>query len=295
MSYIKDFCLKYEYPIDAVEELESAYKKLEGSEAFSEFRECIAAYEADYNFDEKPIFEKIAAMSEKVGIHQYTLQLLYLISLTPHLKKLYEREGISDFIYDGSVLDLKWKLNECHKIFGIWGVSTTWGIGFFKLILFALGRLQFNIYYFNNDLFPPEDMGVLGEPFIGIHIPSCGPLNYEECLKSYDMAAEFFSKRYNLKRIVFGCRSWLVSRDNALMLPPDSNIVKFLSDFKVLKVIIDKENKCYRCMFPIPEFPEDVSTLPQETGLQRAFVKRLMEGHSINEAFGVFEYKKDKM
>ena len=118
MSYIKDFCLKYEYPIDAVEELENAYKKLEGSEAFSEFRECIAAYEADYNFDEKPIFEKIAAMSAKVGIHQYTLQLLYLISLTPHLKKLYEREGISDFIYDGSVLDLKWKLNECYKIFG---------------------------------------------------------------------------------------------------------------------------------------------------------------------------------
>lgn len=58
MSYIKDFCLKYEYPLDAVEELENAYKKLEGSEAFSEFQECIAAYEADYNFDEKTDFRE---------------------------------------------------------------------------------------------------------------------------------------------------------------------------------------------------------------------------------------------
>lgn len=58
----------------------------------------------------------------------------------------YEEKGIDLSIYHASMLDLKWKLMETNRVYGIWGVHCgDWFRPFFQAERFALGRLQFEV------------------------------------------------------------------------------------------------------------------------------------------------------
>ena len=60
------------------------------------FEECVSVYKQNTVFDRGPIFEKIGGLSEKTGIHKYTLDLVYLIMLVPHMKVVYEENGLTE-------------------------------------------------------------------------------------------------------------------------------------------------------------------------------------------------------
>lgn len=294
MSYIKEFCQKYEYEPDAVDFLEEAYQILKNNEeAFEIFNLCIEEYEKNIEFNHEPIFEKIRSLSKITGLHDFTLELIYMISLTPHLKELYIKENLPEDIYDASVCDLKWKARECKDNYGVWGMFVGWWtIGFFKLKRFAIGRLQFNMREFPHNMSANGLSFAEGEKYIDVHIPSSGRLDYDECQSAYKRAAEFFSKRYGMKNIIFGCRSWLLSPDNEKILPEKSNILKFMKDYTVLEIDIDPENSNLWRIFNKMKMPEDVSMLPEDTSLRKSFKKWLQKGNTINAAFGVIIYDK---
>lgn len=292
MSYIKDFCQKYDFEIDAIEFLEEAYQILQAnSTSFETFNECVALYEDDINFEYEPISEKIRALDEMTDLHGYTLELLYLISLAPHLRHLYMKENIPEDIYASSVCDLKWKAKECLENYGVWGIFVGWWtIGFFQMKRFAIGRLQFNMREFPYDMSANRLSFVQGQEYIDVHIPSSGPLNYDECQIAYKRAANFFTNRYGLKNIVFGCRSWLLSPDNKKILPESSNILKFMKDYTILEEKKDISNSNLWRIFNVMKMPESTAMLPNDSSLRRAFIKWLEDGNTINTAFGVIIY-----
>lgn len=292
MSYIYEFCQKYQYETDATLFLEDAYLNLKNNEeAFKVFNLCVESYEQNIEFDCFPIFEKIRALNKSTGIHEYTLELIYMICLTPHMRKMYIKENLPEDIYDASVCDLKWKAKECKDNYGVWGIFVGfWTIGFFNLKRFAIGRLQFNLGEFSHDMSANGLHFSKGEKYIAVHIPSSGPLNYDDCQESYKRAAEFFKKRYGLDSIVFGCGSWLLSPDNEKILPSKSNILKFMRDYTILEVTEDPENSNLWRIFNVMKMPEKPSMLPNDSSLRRSFINWLEDGNTINIAFGVFLY-----
>ena len=129
-----------------------------------------------------------------------------------------------------------------------------------------------------------------GDQYIETHIPSGRPLVHEECRLSYDRAAEHFKNIFGDKPIIFGCNSWLLSPNNRKILPETSNILKFMDDYEILEPAKDEKNSNLWRIFSVEELPANLDDLPQNTSVQRAFVKWLKEGNTIDRAFGAFIY-----
>ena len=224
MNNIERLCRKIEMPEEECEVLGAAYLKIvENKSVYDGFEECVSVYKQNTVFDRGPIVEKIEGLSEKIGIHKYTLDLVYLIMLVPHMKVVYEENGLTEEVSNDSVLDLKWKSEECKSVFGVWGISVGgWTLDFFMLKRFAFGRLQFNLGGFKSDYSISGVNVKSGNPYIETHIPPGRPLVHEECRLSYERAAEHFKNIFGYKPIIFGCNSWLLSPNNCKMLPETS-------------------------------------------------------------------------
>jgi len=292
MGCIKDLCEAFDFPDDCVKFLDKAYLSLiENEQAREVFFDQVSLYENDYEFDDKPVFEQIEALSEKVGIHKYTLDLLYMLCLVPHLRELYIEKGIDLRIFHDSVCDLIWKAKECKSVYGVWGIFVGWWtMGFFKMKRFSLGRLQFNLLRFDDDFLLPDLKIQAGDLYIDTHIPSSGPLRHDDCIESYQKAAEFFKDYFIGKPVIFGCNSWLLSSNNYDILPPESNIITFMKDYTILKEMKDPTNSNLWRIFSVIQMPVNVEMLPQDTSLRRAFVQWLKVGNTIDTAFGIIVY-----
>ena len=292
MSAVSDFCRDWDLPKEAIKSLESAFSVLREGPGWSVFESSIAVYKENMEFDHMPVFEEIESLREKTGIHPYTLDLLYLICLVPLLKQRYLEQHLPlEFFYD-SVSDLKWKAIECKNVYGVWGIFVGWWtIGFFKCRRFGIGRLQFNKRTFQKSYDVSGIRVREGDLYLDTHIPSGSPLLYEQCRESYRRAAEFFKDDFENGTVLFGCRSWLLSPNNRLILPPSSHILSFMQDYLILEEEQDEKNGNLWRIFNTFSMPDDPEKLPQETSLQRAFVRWLKAGKSIDSAFGVFPWK----
>lgn len=293
MQYIRQFCEKYGFSPDATESLSDAYTRLKSnSQAYATFRSLIHAYEDNYLFDHTPVFAAIEGLQPLIGVHKYTLDLIYLIALTKHLKHLYQIEKIPDEIYDASVCDLKWKAKECKNVYGVWGIFVGWWtIGFFKLKLFAIGRLQFELGHFPYSVQDAKLAIPEGTPYINVHIPSSGPLDYSACRVSYSQATSFFKQRYGLSQIYFGCKSWLLAPSLKDILPDNSRILAFQSDYRIIALEEDSNYRNLVRVFGIRKLPENIHDLPADTSLRRSLKEQIIAGKTIENALGIFLYE----
>lgn len=289
MNVIEEFCKKYDFPSDAAEYLSDAYKTvLKDKESFGIYSKWVDAYKENYDFDSEPIFAEIERMGKAIGIKPYTLDLIYLISLMPYLKELYDERGIGDDAYDGLVFELKSKSRECYDVYGYYGIFVAWWtIGFFNLKRFGFKRLQFNKQLFDRDIECDGFSFKKGDMYILVHIPSGKPLDRDECLKSYKKAYDFYKNDFGGKPVVFGCYSWLMSSNNPKMLPKSSNILKFMSDYKVICDWKDEKNQNLWRIFNTFELPEKIDDLPADTSLRRAVRDWLKNGNTIDIGFGI--------
>lgn len=297
IEYLSQFCCKYDYPSEAIECFEDSFKTLCKNDAeFAVFISQIALYEEEHKRDFTAIFEEQVKIAKKIGIHPFTLQMLYLIFLTPHLKELYTQNGYSDFVFDSSVLDLKWKLFECKKVYNIWGIFVAWWtIGFFTLGRFGMGRLQFNprpcpYTYENGDLIVHKN-----DITLDTHIPSSGHLLREEYLESYRLAEEFFSSHFVNRPTIFNCHSWLLSPENEKFLPKNSRILEFARDYTIIDSKPDPTNSNSWRIFNTMKQYENPEDYPQENTLQKAVVEWLKKGNNIGQGYGLIFYKNGKI
>jgi len=250
-------------------------------------RELLAAYAENYETDYRTeILDRAEEISRITGLHSYTVALLVFICMTKHLQTLYREKGLDQQIYVDSVLDLKWKLEECKAVKGICGTFVAhWFAGFFRLSRFALGRLQFELKtarcdYNKNGIRLEKDKSTV----INVHIPRTGtPLDPESCDKAYAAAREFFKNQVG-EHCPFVCNSWLLYPENKDILPPYLNTYRFLSEYDIIDWGVNDGRDLWR-LFDTEE--KDPDKLPVDGTLRRCYAAHLKNGGAVGWGYGV--------
>ena len=290
-TYIYEICKELEFPAEAAEVMQAAWKQLEEANCAAVYDTIVKEYRCDIHRDLKLALKEVDEAAEKAGVHRYSGELLLFLLLAEPLREYYEKRGLPMQIWHDSCMDLHWKLMECRRVYGIWGSFVAWWFPrFFEMTCFALGRFEFELIDFPEEyeeagLKKPENMPKV----INVHIPSCGKLNREDYLKSYDQAAEFFADAFPGEEIAFVCESWLLFEGHKEMLPADSGIVGFLSDYECF---LQKESEEDLWRIFHREWDGNAEALPEDTGLQKAYKKLLLEGKKPGFGYGIFFRKK---
>ena len=295
LSYIKEICTRYDYPKGSFEALEKAYISINNTPSASElFFKWLSAYEKDEINDDsdwKSFLSESEEAARLCGESEYTVQLLLLILMSPHMKELYKRAQIDEEVFYDSLGDLKWKLLECIRMHGIIGIFVAhWNIKFFQMTIFSLGRLQFEIKKFG------KEFSVCGVDIhsdttvIGVHIPSSGRFVRSEYLESYARAEKFFSHLFPEGKTIFICSSWLLFPEHKVMLPETSGIRIFAEDYSLVEAYYSKPmSRPWPIFYEKQNSPAD--ELPTNTSLERAYAERYKKGLPSGSALGVIIYK----
>ena len=239
---------------------------------------------------------ELAEALEQAG-PDYGRQMMLLVGCLPELRRRYEAAGLEDELFWAMMMDLKYKLMECHTVKGQWGTFVgRWFDWHYKMKRFALGRLQFEVKEWHREE-PYERAGVKvqkGDAVINMHIPSAGPLTRSLRMDAYRRAYAFFADCYYDGKLVLTCHSWLLDPVYATFLPEHSNVVDFQRDFDIYDVEkVDNFGDAWRIFGAAGDQPVDQSNaaeLPRETSMQRAFADFLAAGGQTGEGHGVIVF-----
>lgn len=292
-AYIQNLMMQLNFPSDAKKTFVEVFDCISNDIVASARFSCILQqYDNSENCSYSHMLADVKAIGEDLGIHEYTISLLLFICMSEKLRCRYSVRGIDDSIYFNSLLDLRYKLEECRLLYGVNGSFVAWWFsGFFNLTRFALGRLQFEIvateesYEINGITIPAKSKA------INVHIPRTGTkLDHQEVLESYRLAAKMFSDVFQMQPVVFTCYSWLLDPWNLTVLSPTSNLAAFCNDFKVVEVGnydgYDEMWRLFDCLCT-----EDTSILPKDSSLRRAYVDRIDRGEPVAWGRGLFIYQ----
>jgi hypothetical protein len=288
-EYLEGFMTEFSYPNEAICELLSAYDALNVTE---ELGALIAEYENSYDIDYTDALKRVRVLSERVGVHAYTGELLLYLCYTRALRRYYAEAGISDDVYLATVLDLRYKLDECRCVYGIYGSFVAyWFAGFFKLERFALGRLQFELIPLGVNYECDTASLKADSRVINVHIPRSGVRMDRDSIKeAYRLAAEFF-RPYLGEDIAFVCNSWLLFPRHNEMLSESSNIRRFIGDYQLVS---SGEYKDYSELWRLFDmnYNGDPTLLPSDTSLRRAYVDLIKRGEPTGWGRGIMIYDK---
>ena len=116
-NYLQSFFENFEYEPSDAEYLLSAYDRIMGREdTRMVWEEAIKIYERDMRCDFDLIISLAADVAQRLDMHRYTAELLIFICLSKRLREIYIERGIDLSIFQKSMLDLKYKLDECKAV-----------------------------------------------------------------------------------------------------------------------------------------------------------------------------------
>ena len=287
-NYLYDFLKKCEYSESDIAFLTATHETIASHpEASALWEQAIALYRENIHCDFKKILSLANRAAEILSIHKYTAELLIFLCLTQRLREEYEKRGVDVKIFDDTVLDLKYKNEECKLVKGIVGSFVAeWFFKFFDMTRFALGRLQFQIIDFAHSY---EKDGVTLMPetkVIDVHIPrSLQPLDEKSCDKAFAQAKAFFANEIG-DICAFVCHSWLLYPEHETMLSHESNVYRFMKRFDIIKSGYSHSKGDLWRLFDTDE--KDPEKLPANTSMRRAYVNHLKNGGKVGWGFGVF-------
>lgn len=290
-KYLEEFFETCNFGKEPSEVLLSAFDKIaENAEWAKSFLEIVSRYDGEeVNIDYANVDKSALEIAEASGIHKYTVTLLVYAAMTRRLRERYIERGIDLEIFKKSMMDFKYKLDECMLVKGVVGnFVSSWEAGFLKLRLFGLGRLQFEIVPLGENITLDGVELSADSPAINIHIPRSGePFDRESVLASYRMAKEFFADTFVGKRTLFVCSSWLLWREHLNMLKEGSNIRAFIGDFTIIKEKTYPDYTEIWRLFDV-EYDGDPDHLPADSTLRRKYIEHIKSGKPTGSAKGVF-------
>ncbi len=289
-EYIEQFFKRFDYPAPAVDTLMKAYDTVQSD---TEAKEIFEGYLNDYigntHCDFGAQIRGCGDLARRLPLCAYTLQLLLFICHSRHALSLYRAAGLDEQIWHDSMLDLKYKLDECYAVYGIWGSFVcSWFPGFFTLNRFALGRLQFEWdtlgkAYQGQGVSLPE-----GTRVVNMHIPRSGePLDAARCDDAFARAVAFYTPQLQKgEPLVFICSSWLLYPEHERILPAHSNIRGFMHRFDIYRSGISGGDHpdLWRLFDTMEKHPD---RLPTDSSLRRAYVAHLKNGGKTGWGCGV--------
>ncbi len=295
-AYLTEFFKLFDYPVEAREAFMLAYRKIDASaNAAPRFQALIKAYDEGIKMDYSAAIKEMGELSEKAGVIHFTGELLLFICLSRRLREYYRAQGIADEIWYNSMLDLKYKAEECQLMYGVWGTFVAfWYKGFFNMTRFGFGRLQVETKKFDKTY---KSRGVQLMPdslVLGVHIPRSGePMTKERIHEAYRMAAAFFKPQFGDAPIVFHASTWLFFKKHEEMLKPTSNIYQFMKEYD----IYEQGNYAdYTEVWRLFDkfYAGDPNEMPADSSLRRAYIELMKRGEPIGWGKGVLVWENQK-
>ena len=279
-----------EYPKQTIDFVIDTYKKVCDNERANRlFHDALNLYEKQL----MPVWNWALTSAERVaneiGVHKFVGHFVFTLCATKHINKFYEQKGMPEGCFRGFLNDIKIKWSECvmvHKMDGVFVAE--WFNRFVDGTRHTFGRLQFEPIFLGGTYNVAGNIFAEGDMVINIHIPGGSKLLKQDCIDSFLKAAEFYGPLFNNNEVVFHCNSWLLYPGHKEFLPENSNLLMF-ADFFSIAETNDWRGNLWRIFGR--ENCEDVAALPENTGLQRDYKKRLLENGEIGGARGFFILK----
>ena len=287
-NYISKFFEDFEYNVDDATVLLADYDRIDScSDARDAFASAIAIYEADLRGDYRAMISLADRAAACTGVHEYTAEFLLFVCLSKKLKEYYLERGLDLAVYHNSMLDLRYKVDECKLVYGIVGSFVAdWFIGFFDLTRFAFGRLQFEVIDFKENYEKDGHRLAPESRVINVHIPRSGePLTDEACANAYRIAKNFFGAEVG-DPTPFVCNSWLLNPAHEEFLPKHTNTYRFFKSFDVFRTDLDRDRKNLWRLFDTME--KNCDKLPADSSIRRAYIEFLKNGGKMASGYGVF-------
>lgn len=290
LDWLNESMTYMEYPQKTIDFVTHTYKKIcNNKRANTLFHDALNLYKKQLC----PTWNWGLASAERavnsIRVHKFAGHFVFLLCVTKHVKVFYEQKGMPDGCFYGFLNDIKIKWGECvtiHKMDGVFVAE--WFNRFVDGTRHTFGRLQFEPIFLGSDY---EGNGIAvseGDLAINIHIPGGSKLLKQDCIDSFLKAAEFYAPLFEDGKVIFHCNSWLLYPGHKEFLPETSALLMFADFFNIVETN-DWRGNLWRIFGQ--EDCEDVTILPENTGLQKAYKKRLLENGEIGEARGFFFIK----
>lgn len=217
----------------------------------------------------------------KLGPAGRYFYLAVLLACLPDVRRFHADHGVPDEVAWATLGDVGEKVGLHRRFHGVGGLDRqNWLTLHFRGVLYALGRLQFNLTEI-----PAGTRGLTaGAPALGVHIPETGPMSPEACDESFRRAPGFFARHLGVECRFAICGSWLLDDQLAEYLPATSNIIRFQRRFRLIPDTSDGDADIIGFVFRRTD--PDLDDLPQLTSLQRAVVTHLRSGRHWRLRFG---------
>lgn len=195
--------------------------------------------------------------------------LVALVRVAAQVQAELVRRGVDEDVAWHSVADLGQQVHIHRLVHGVFGFGgRPWVPVNYSGSLLWLGRLQYTL--------EPNPWS------LGVHIPETGPLTPEAVDESLDLARTIAVAAYGEYPIErFTCYSWLLDRGLNARLNPESNMAKFAARFTPFGKAEPGDRDALYFGFHRETRgggEVDLSTLPQNSSLQRAVVSQLRGG-----------------
>lgn len=298
-KHFKTVCEKFYFPKEANDILRTIAERLDkDKESGDEFDNIVNLYMYSKSSDITKTLEKLKTFGYEKNIHEFTLNMVFLIICSEILLERYIADGYKEELFWLTMIDLRYKLLECMECKHIVGTFVPhWYDDFFKMNIFTLGRFQYQGSEFPMNYITKSGYEIKkGTKCLSIHIPSSGvSLTDEVRFDSYKKAYDFYKNKYRLAdgNMIFFCDSWLLYPRHKDFLPEYSNILKFMNDFEIFK---STESKVFYDGWRIfgGHFVLPVQDLPEDTSLRKVYKNRLLNDNPVGSGVGVIVFDGEK-
>ena len=255
-------------------------------------------YVTEYMAGETPIWESFQKVYRITDVHPYTADLMFILACTGCMEEKYKKNGISNEIFENSMRDIVYKLEECLQLKKIFGVFVgSWYDAFFKDNLMALGRFQYRLR--NLPLSEGKTLHICGKTYtaedkiVDFHIPSSGPMSPEMCIDSFRRAYEMFPEHRVNGVLPMFCGSWLLYPEFEEAFSASPNIMAFRDYFTIFGIYPQETFADSWRVFGTEE--SDIEQLPERTSLQRNFKKLLRTCTTFGNGHGILLFDGEKV
>lgn len=283
-----------EYPQETIDFVLATYKKIcDNKRADKFFTDALNLYEKQL----LPAWNWGVASAERaaneIGVHKFAGHFVFTLCATKYAKTFYKQKNMPEGCFYGFLNDIKIKWSECVTVHQMDGISTAdWYNRFADATRHTFGRLQFEPIFAAGNYDVAGRTIAEGDLVINIHIPGGSKLLKEDCIDSFLKAADFYAPFFKTGEVIFHCNSWLLYPGHKEFLPENSALLMFADFFNIVETN-DWRGNLWR-IFGREDCETDIASLPEDTSLQRAYKKRLLENGEIGGAKGLFFVKNNE-
>lgn len=267
------------FPIDAVSSLAQDFDRIAENEyALGLFLNTVKLYRDRRIFNMNGVSAAARSVASECEVHKYSSALIFYMCCAMYSFPVFEEKGLSREEWLDSMADYRCKLYECYGRYKVWGTFVDWFEKWYTGDRTTYGRFAFEVIpcpvEFKEQGFNVEK----GQKVIETHILNNKEKPFDETAwkAAFRRAAAYFSDKLDGTSPVFFAYSWILFPKNRELLPGNSNIVKFMSEYTT-GMTTPTRNDLWR-IFNIEDCNTDPSLFEEDTSLRRAYKQFMLDG-----------------